>query len=103
MHISTILEDELKGSVDFFLDYTNLDETSKGFGLTADSTKKPQLASIASSGFALSAWIIACERKYLPRQRALDLTRKTLYTLYNHASHHRGFFAHFLHMDCTTL
>lgn len=99
MQISTILEDELKGSVDFFLDYTNQDQTSKGFGLTADSTKKPQLASIASSGFALSAWIIACERKYLPRQRALDLTRKTLYTLYNHASHHRGFFAHFLHMD----
>lgn len=94
-----ILDRELQGSIDFFLDFTNLDPHSDGYGLTVDSTKDPHMASIAATGFALSAWVIACERGLLPRERALDITRRTLRTLLHHASHHRGFFAHFLHMD----
>jgi len=35
----------------------------------------------------------------LSPQRALEITRGTLDTLLRHASHHRGFFAHFLHMN----
>jgi hypothetical protein len=102
MDIQDILLNELKGSVDFFLNFTNLDPTSRGFGLTVDSTKKRHIASIASVGFALSAWVIAAERGYLPRQRALDITRQTLHTLLHHTSHHRGFFAHFLDMGSGT-
>ena len=98
MDIQNILQNELKGSFDFFLNFTNLKPGSSGFGLTADCTKKPQVASIAASGFALSAWVIAAERGYLTRQRALEITQKTLHTLLHHASHHRGFFAHFLDM-----
>jgi hypothetical protein len=93
-----ILRDELKGSFDFFRQYTNLDPDSQGFGLTVDSTKKLHIASIASVGFALSAWVIAVERGYLTRQEALDITRRSLATLLHHTSHHRGFFAHFLDM-----
>ncbi|MCA9945931.1 MAG: hypothetical protein KC449_20755 [Anaerolineales bacterium] len=96
MDIQNILQNELKGSFDFFLNFTNLKPGSSGFGLTADCTKKPQVASIAAVGFALSAWVIAAERGYLTRQRALEITQKTLHTLLHHASHHRGFFAHFL-------
>ena len=98
MDIQNILLDEIKGSVDFFLNYANLDPDSPGFGLSADSTKKPEIASIASVGFALTAWVIACERGFLSRQYALDITRKTLETLWYRASHYRGFFAHFLNM-----
>jgi hypothetical protein len=94
-----LLQHELRGSFDFFYHFTNLKKDSKGYGLTVDSTKKPHVASIASVGFALTAWIIALERGYISYQQALDITKKTLHTLYNHASHHRGFFAHFLHMD----
>jgi hypothetical protein len=94
-----ILQDEVKGSFNFFLDYTNLNSESKGFGLTVDSTKNPQVASIASVGFALTAWIIALERGYISYQKALDITRRTLQTLYFQVSHYRGFFAHFLHME----
>lgn len=94
-----LLENELKGSFDFFLQFTNLNPGSKGFGLTVDSTKELQIASIASVGFTLSAWVIAVERGYLPHQRAIDITRQTLSTLLHHASHHRGFFAHFLDME----
>jgi hypothetical protein len=99
MDTSTVLQRELKGSVDFFLNFTNLDPNSKGYGLTVDSTKKPDAASIASTGFALTAWVIAAERGYISREKALEITRKTLYTLTHHVSHFRGFFAHFLHME----
>lgn len=99
MDTQQILYNELRGSVDFFLNFTNLDPTSKGYGLTVDSTKDPGISSIASVGFALSAWVIAVERGFLPRQKALDITRQTLHTLLHHTSHHRGFFAHFLDMD----
>ena len=99
MNLQTLLDAELKGSVDFFLAYTNLNPDSRGCGLTVDSTKDPQVASIASTGFALSAWVIAAARGYLPRARAVEITRQTLRTLLQHASHHRGFFAHFLRMD----
>jgi hypothetical protein len=94
-----ILLQELKGSIDFFLNFTNLNVDSQGFGLTVDSTKDPRLASIASTGFALTAWVIAAERGYLSLQRAREITQQTFHTLLHHASHHRGFFAHFLDME----
>jgi hypothetical protein len=94
-----LLHRELKGSVEFFLDFSNLDPHSRGFGLTMDSTKDPQMASIAATGFALSAWVIASERGFLPPERALEITRGTLHTLLHNVSHNRGFFAHFLDMN----
>jgi hypothetical protein len=99
MDTSQILLDELKGSFEFFYHYTNLDPKSPGFGLTVDSTKKPHMASIASVGFALTAWVIATERGYMDSWRAMEITRRTLNTLLHNTSHHRGFFAHFLHME----
>jgi hypothetical protein len=94
-----ILQQELKGSFDFFLKFTNLNAGSKGFGLTVDSTKTPHLCSVAAVGFALSAWVIAVERGYITYEEALEITRKTFHTLLHHASHHRGFFAHFLDIE----
>lgn len=99
MEILKLLADEQKGAIDFFLDFTNLAVDSRGFGLTVDSTKQPQVASIAAVGFALTGWVIACERGYLPRRRCLEIARGTLKTLCQHASQYRGFFAHFLHME----
>lgn len=99
MNISDLLRQELEGSLRFFQDHTNLNPLSPGFGLTLDSTKDPRIASIAASGFALTAWVIAAERGMLPRSRAAEIVRGTLLTLLRHVSHHRGFFAHFLHMD----
>lgn len=99
MQPETILLDELQGSVRFFLDFTNRDPSSPGFGLTADSSRKPAVASIAATGFALTAWVIAAERGLLDRETARALTRGTLHTLLERAVHHRGFFAHFLHIQ----
>lgn len=99
MDTVALLHRELQGSLSFFLEFTNLEPGSPGYGLTLDSTKKPDFASIAATGFALSAWVIASERGLLPRQQALDITRGTLHTLLHHVPHHRGFFAHFLHIN----
>ena len=99
MEPSPLLLHELKGSFDFFYKFTNLNPASHGFGLTVDTTKNPNLASIASVGFALSAWVIAAERGYLPSQEAREIVQKTFSTLLNHVSHHRGFFAHYVSME----
>jgi hypothetical protein len=56
MNAGALLLNELRASIQFFLDFTNLAEGSAGFGLTVDSTRKPAVASIASTGFALTAW-----------------------------------------------
>src|SRR5262245_25263122 len=99
MDLTSLLHRELQGSIEFFQDFTYLDPNSRGFGMTVDSTKEREFASIAATGFALSAWVIASERGFLPRQRALEITRGTLHTLLHHTSHHRGFFAHFLNIN----
>ncbi len=99
MDLLNILENELRGSFDFFMDYTNLTPGSRGFGLTVDSTKDPNTASIAAVGFALTAWVIGAERGYISRHRALEITSGTLQTLLQRVTHHRGFFAHFLNID----
>ena len=99
MELNDILNNEIRGSIDFFLDFTNLDKSSPGYGLTADSTQKPGVASIAASGSTLTAWVIAVEHGYLTREKALEITRGTLRTLLESAPHHRGFFAHFLDMQ----
>jgi hypothetical protein len=99
MDSTSLLQRELQGSIDFFLHCSNLDSQSSGFGLTMDSTKDPNMASIAATGFALSAWVIAVERGLMSLERALEITRGTLNTLLCNVSHHHGFFAHFLHMN----
>lgn len=91
-----ILNDEVKGSFHFFSDYTNLDPHSKGYGLTSDHSMRPEVASIAATGFALSAWVIGDRRGWISREEALDRVIGTLTTLKDHVPHHRGFFAHFV-------
>jgi hypothetical protein len=99
MDSSAMLLKELQGSIEFFLKYTNLNPQSPGFGLTVDSTKDALFSSIASTGFALTAWVIAAERGLMTRERATEITRGTLNTLLCNVSHHHGFFAHFLDMN----
>ncbi|HRE27288.1 MAG TPA: glucoamylase family protein [Anaerolineales bacterium] len=99
MHPDDILSREIAGSIAFFQHHTNLKPGSPGYGLTVDSTKDPSVASIAAVGFALSAWVIAAERGLIERGSAQAIVRGTLDTLLERASHHRGFFAHFLDME----
>lgn len=99
MDTKKLLLRELHGALAFFRNYTILDPHSPGYGLTADATHKPGIASIAAVGFALSAWAIAAERRVLPRQEALTIARGTLRTLVERVPHAYGFFAHFLDLN----
>ncbi len=99
MDLQALLQEEIRRSILFFLKHTNTNHASPGTGLVADSSRKPGIASIAAVGFGLTAWVIASERGYLGNSEAKELTRSTLRTLLERASHFRGFFAHFLAMD----
>ncbi|WP_448337539.1 glucoamylase family protein [Chloroflexus aurantiacus] len=99
MDTYTLLNYEREGAINFFRVGTNLDPNSPGYGLTVDALHRPQIASIASVGFALSAWVIAVEYGMMPRNEALNLVRGTLHTLWERVPHRYGFFAHFLDRD----
>lgn len=93
-----LIYDIEKRAIDFFLDYTNLEDDSKGFGLVVDDTSDLNVASIAASGFFLSALIIAERRKILKKEKAIEYAIKTLKTFYYHVDHYQGFFAHFVNI-----
>jgi hypothetical protein len=60
------------------------------------TTYSPGVASIAATGFGLSALAIADSRQYLDRARAEARVRSTLKFLCDKTDQHRGFFYHFL-------
>lgn len=89
------LENIQKTAFQFFQDFTNFDEQSSGYGLTLDHTNNLESASIAATGFMLSSLVIGVRYQYISHEKALHQARKTLYTLYHHADHKYGFYAHF--------
>jgi hypothetical protein len=84
----------------YFADEVNLEN-----GLVRDNTKGDSPASIAAVGFALTAYPIAVERKYLTRAEAIKRTLTTL-RFFHDAPHgkepdatgYKGFYYHFLDM-----
>ncbi len=55
-----------------------LKETNPANGMVPDSTKENSAASIAAIGFALTAYPIGVERRYLTRAEAIKRTLTTL-------------------------
>lgn len=56
-------------------------------------------AAIAGVGFALTAYGVAVERRWMDRATALEKTRRTLEFFWKHAQQEHGFFFHFLDMQ----
>jgi hypothetical protein len=84
----------------YFADEVNLEN-----GLIPDNTRTGAPSSIAAVGFALTAYPIAVERKYLSRAEAVRRTLTTLRFFYDcpqgkerDATGYRGFYYHFLDM-----
>jgi len=64
-----------------------------------DGTREPRaanIASIASTGFALSGLCIAAERKWITARQAADRVRVTLHAFDTRIENHRGWYFHFL-------
>jgi hypothetical protein len=96
---TTIVNDIQKKAFEFLMDQTNLNEASRGYGLTADHSARSGLASIAATGFFLSALVIGVEYNYIDKPQALRIAQKTLITLDQNIPHFHGFFAHFLEIE----
>lgn len=65
----------------------------------SDGSPSAGKASIAASGFALSAWAVATQRGWVERPAALVQVRKALRFLADKAPRKHGFFYHFMEMD----
>lgn len=65
----------------------------------ADASPSAGKASIAASGFALSAWAVATQRGWTDRETALRHVRLALRFLADKAPRRHGFFYHFMEMD----
>ncbi len=65
----------------------------------SDGSPSVGKASIAASGFALSAWAVATQRGWVERPAALVQVRKALRFLADRAPRKHGFFYHFMEMD----
>jgi hypothetical protein len=85
----------------YFADEVNLEN-----GLVPDNTRPGAPASIAAVGFALTAYPIAVERKYLSRADAVKRTLATLRFFHDapqgkepDATGYKGFYYHFLDMN----
>ncbi len=100
--IDAALVDRLQHSAfKYFLKYTNPEN-----GLVADTSIGGVPCSIAAVGFALSSYPVGVERLWISREEAAERTVNTLRFFAEarqgeerHATGHRGFFYHFLHMD----
>ena len=83
------------------------DLTNPKNGLTRDRSPTPSFASIASVGFALTAYGVGVERGYVTRDQAKERALTTLKFFWNApqgpaatgTAGHMGFFYHFLDMD----
>ncbi len=81
-------------------------ETNPGTGLTRDracnfkSSEEIAVASIANTGFALSAYCIGAERGWVSREEALARTLATLsaFAADSYVRHVRGFYPHFVNL-----
>lgn len=65
----------------------------------ADGSASEGKASIAASGFAFPAWVIAVERGWVGRDEALERVRAKLRFVLTGVPRQQGFFYHFLEMD----
>ena len=99
MKVYDILDMESKGCFDFFCNETNWDSNSAGFGLIRDRAPgSPQVASIASVGFGLSALVIGCQRGWISHEKAFERAFGTLETILKLETIH-GFYYHFVDMN----
>ncbi|MFD2615411.1 glucoamylase family protein [Paenibacillus gansuensis] len=95
-----LLEAESRLSFQFFWEEANTDPDSPGYGLIRDRAPgMPDMASIASVGYGLTALTIGAERGWVSRDAAAERALGTLKTFRDHAEQRHGFYFHFLDMN----
>ena len=96
--INEIVEEEMRSCFDFFWEQANTTPGSSGFGLIRDRYPGSEgIASIASTGFGLTAYLIGIEKGYITEQEGYERVNQTLDTLLA-MDREEGFFYHFVDM-----
>lgn len=96
----SLLIKELKKSYNFFIREANWCKNSNGYGLIRDKTELAnEIASIASVGYGLAAYIIGVEHGWISYKKAYDRVNDTLDTFLYHVEGKNGFFYHFVNMN----
>lgn len=96
--IEDVIEWEMRGAFDFFWEQANTEPGSPGYGLIRDRYPgSAGIASIASVGFGLTAYVVGAEKGYITRDQACQRVAGTLDTLLALEREH-GFYFHFLDM-----
>lgn len=103
---SAFLEDLQKKTFQFFWDHSNpktgltLDRTKTDGTPPSAGTTHHKVASIAATGFALSGYCVAADRKWITPEQARNRTKNTLDFFANRAFNKNGWFYHW--MDAET-
>ena len=98
-NIDDVIAYEMKGSFDFFWEQANTDPASPGFGLVRDRYPGSEgIASTASVGFGLTAYLIGVEKGYITFDEGFARANGTLDTLLG-MERTEGFFYHFVDMQ----
>ena len=87
----------MRGSFDFFWEQANTDVNSPGYGLIRDRYPVGRIASTASVGFGLTAYLVGIEKGYITTEQGAERTSKTLDTLLG-MDREEGFYYHFVDM-----
>ena len=95
----TLLDELQRSAFRFFVEQADPHTGLVRDRARSDASASPGKASIAASGFALSAWAVATERGWTDRATAIDRVRLALRFLSEKAPRKHGFFYHFMEMD----
>ena len=96
------LDDLSRRSFRYFQEHTD-----QGTGLARDRARtdgsshgeqQDKIASIAATGFGLTAWLIAAERGWVSKQSARERALTTLRFFADRQEHKEGWFYHFVNM-----
>jgi hypothetical protein len=97
--IADVMAYELKGSFDFFWEQANTTLGGPGYGLMRDRYPgNPKIASMASLGFGLTAYLVGIQKGYITADEAYERVNGTLDTLLKQ-DRTEGFFYHFVDID----
>ncbi len=93
-----IIAYEMQGAFAYFWEQANTDPSSPGYGLVRDRYPgSPGIASIAATGFGLTALIVGVEKGYITRDEGYARALGTLQTL-SRMERVEGFYYHFVNL-----
>lgn len=93
-----LLEEVSKASAQFFFEQSHPETGLTKDRSSAEGNDSRDVASIAATGFCLTALCVADKRAWSDAQKIRDQVRATLRFAWNKVPHEHGFFFHFLNM-----